>query len=74
MIAAQSIICHGFIVQPKIVDGFLSDRGDFPFFVNVISKTQDGNTVATCGGSILNERYGIFSLIYFLFHFHFHLK
>lgn len=56
IVALQVLTCHGFVAQPKIVDGFVSDRSNFPFFVNVVSMTQDGDKIATCGGVILNER------------------
>lgn len=56
IVTLQVFICHGFVAQPKIVDGVVSDRSNFPFFVNVVSQTQDGDKVVTCGGVILNER------------------
>lgn len=51
----HSSVCHGYAVEPKIIDGFVSNRDEFPFFVNVIAETAD--QLFRCGGAILNERY-----------------
>lgn len=51
----QSSACHGFAVEPKIIDGVVSNREEFPFFVNVIAETAE--QLFRCGGAILNERY-----------------
>lgn len=55
VIVFQLSVCHGFAVEPKIIDGFVSNREDFPFFVNVIAETPE--QLVRCGGAILNERY-----------------
>lgn len=55
-IAAQSMICHGFVIQPKIIDGFVSNRSDFPYLINVYSREANGRISGNCGGSILNEK------------------
>lgn len=53
-IVLQSTICHGFAAQPKIIDGYITSRDDYPFFVNVMSNLSTG--FGRCGGAILTER------------------
>lgn len=56
-IALHLTACQGFAVQPRIIDGFLSNPEEFPFFVNVVPVSAEGKPLTRCGGVILNERY-----------------
>lgn len=50
--------CNGFKIQPRVLNGDISNPADYPFYVLL---EHNGNV--GCGGSLLSERY-FFSSIY----------
>lgn len=54
----QITYSHAFTIQPKIINGSLSNPQLFPFFVRLDSDA------GTCGGSLLNDKYFILHSFY----------
>lgn len=51
-------ICHGYKIQPRILNGMLSDSSEYPFFIQLhgLFYENDMRRVSICGGTLLNER------------------
>lgn len=53
LIATQQCIdiCEGFEIQPRIINGDVSNPSDFPYFANV------RGSIYSCGGALISDRY-----------------
>lgn len=47
----QFALSNAFTIQPRIVNGVLSNAADFPFFVKIV------NPEMLCGGALINDRF-----------------
>lgn len=51
LVLAPFISINGFTVQPKIVNGDLTDPSELPWFVHIKSRE------ASCGATLISDRY-----------------
>lgn len=51
-------ISHGYKIQPRIINGVISDTSKYPFFVflDVQLPNADSSIESTCGAALLNDR------------------
>ena len=54
IVALQIIYGNGFTIQPRIVNGVLSNPEAFPFYVFLFKG--DGRQAATCGGTLISDK------------------
>lgn len=49
---------HGFRIQPRILNGIVSDTSKYPFYVQILNYNYQNGTQYEdrCGGSLLNDR------------------
>lgn len=57
LVALQLIGCFCFVVRPRILNGSKSRPRQFPFYVYLESDGIDDDTVRTCGGSLISDRF-----------------
>lgn len=49
----QLALSQGFKIQPRIVNGTLSNTSDFPYFVNIVREISSSK----CSGTLISDRY-----------------